>query len=438
MIHLLPACGKLSAGLAVLIRQMGFELSVYDSNPQYPMLKVLVDAGIEVQKILPEWESLSPEDTIIIGNSLSRGHPWIEAALSQQRRLWSMPEWLHEHVLSKRKVIAIAGTHGKTSVTAQLAWLLQELGEDVGYLIGGVATDLPSSAYLGSSAWFVIEADEYDTAWFDKRAKFFWYWPNIAVVNHVEYDHPDIYINEENMMHAYRMWLRMLPQEGLACVSKRVDALHLLHPLGGKKVVFDEHVCFEHHDLTSWSYAFEGKEVLFQGQLSGYYHAENIWLTAKVAEQLGFDLVNSLHVLQFFTGVQRRMVHVHSIAGVACYDDFAHHPTALASVCQSFDAEKLHLVIYPSNAMWRQMETIGQMNWQIAKYIYVLDHPRLNDAVREALVKYAHLHNSYVTLIQDLAAYVRVGDVVLTCSSDDMTMIHKGFLEEMGKRLHES
>lgn len=423
-IHLLPACGKLSAGLAILMNQLGYEVRAYDPKPEYPMKSVFDTLGLTVATDLPAWSTVLPEDTLVLGNSVGRGHPWVEAALVDQRRVWSMPEWLCAHVLRGRYVIAVAGTHGKTSVTAMIAWLLRRWGKDPGYLIGGVCHDLPLSAHRGTDPYFVIEADEYDTAWFDKRAKFFWYWPSLVVLNHVEYDHPDIYPDLSAMHQAYRWWLRMVSPLGWVCLSQRVAALNLTHPLGGQKKIMDEGVSVTHESLTRWVYHTEDRDIQFEGLLSGQYHAENLWCAAQALSCLGFDLETSLRYLQEFKGVVRRMTPMPSVQGAVCYDDFAHHPTAIRAAAASFPSEQLHTVLYPANAFWREDACLQDLDWTVSGAWYVLDHPRLPDSVREAMRARAQVFGPLDVVVAALLSNVQAGDIILSCSSDDMTFFH--------------
>ena len=337
-VHFSGIGGTAMVAGARLALEAGWEVRGSD-NPLYAPTSHMVEAlGVPVATGFAAENLDWNPDYVIIGNVLSRGNPEVEAALERGLRYVSLPEWLKEFVLRPRRPVVIAGTHGKTTTTALAAHLLTQLGLDPGYLIGGQPIRLVHSARLGPvGAPFVIEGDEYDTAFFDKRAKFFHYLPRIAVVTSVEFDHGDIYKNLEEIELAFERMLRQIPRSGhlIVCADQPHAADLAAH-------AFCNTITYGFNDDAQWRLELEGSERLLVNHenetvvldvpvhaLPGRHNAQNIVAAAIVAHLHGGSLADINAALQSFGGVKRRMEVFHEHAGAIFVDDFAHHPTAI-------------------------------------------------------------------------------------------------------------
>jgi len=338
-IHILGICGTFMAGVAAIARSAGHRVTGSDQGVYPPMSDQLADLGIDiVEGYGVDQLGLNP-DVVIIGNVMMRGMPIIEAVLNRKLAYTSGPEWLAREVLAGRRVAAVAGTHGKTTTASLLAWILEFAGQQPGFLIGGVPRNFSQSARLGEGDVFVIEADEYDTAFFDKRAKFLHYHPDTQIIGNIEFDHADIYANLEAIQWQFHQLLRTLPGNGHLIVpagSRNVDALLAMGcwtPVETFSSAADE--------AADWRAAAGGDGSLVvteresqaerqcQWSMPGAHNAENALAALLAARHLGVDPDRSLQALAAFKGVKRRLELRGNIGGVEVYDDFAHHPTAI-------------------------------------------------------------------------------------------------------------
>ncbi len=320
--------------LAQLAKALGYTVTGCDKHVYPPMSTQLEAAGIElIQGFEPDQLALKP-DVFVVGNVISRGNPLIEAILNRGLPYVSGPEWLAEHVLKERWVLAVAGTHGKTTTATMLTWILEQAGYNPGYLIGGVPRNFPSSARLGESDFFVVEADEYDTAFFDKRSKFVHYRPRTLILNNLEFDHADIFADLAAIQTQFHHLVRTVPGEGL-----------IIHP-GGDEAL--EQViakgCWTPRQTfgDQWSSRLGSKDgsgfdVFFEGtraghvswSLTGQHNVNNALAALAAARHVGVDPAFGCTALSAFSGVKRRMEVVGEVGGIVVYDDFAHHPTAI-------------------------------------------------------------------------------------------------------------
>ena len=334
-IHILGICGTFMGGLAVLARAGGHRVTGCDAGVYPPMSTQLEAQGIE---LLEGWDpsqlALAP-DLFVIGNVVSRGNPLMEAILDAGLPYTSGPQWLAEHVLAGKTVLAVAGTHGKTTTSAMLAAILEGAGLAPGFLIGGVPNDFGVSARLTDSPCFVIEADEYDTAFFDKRSKFVHYRPRVAVLNNLEFDHADIFADLAAIETQFHHFVRTVPSQGLLVVNGASEALARVLARG----------CWSRverfGDGANWSTRSSdaGFDLLRNGiveatvdwTLQGEHNRANATAAVLAAQYVGVSPVQSCRALERFAGVKRRMEVRGVVAGVTVYDDFAHHPTAIAT-----------------------------------------------------------------------------------------------------------
>jgi UDP-N-acetylmuramate: L-alanyl-gamma-D-glutamyl-meso-diaminopimelate ligase len=343
--------GTLMGNLALLAKAAGHDVTGCDGAIYPPMSTVLADAGIDALEGFDK-AMLSPRpDLVILGNAgLPRGHAGVEAVLSAGVPFMSGAQWLGETLLRERHVLAVAGTHGKTTTTAMLTWILTCAGLEPGYLIGGVARDLPRAAELGGGQYFVVEADEYDCSFFDRRSKFVHYHPRTLIVNNLEYDHADIFPDLRSIQDQFHLLLRTVPAEGQILYPAGVDAIDEVLERGCWSTTVplqsQEHGGREEGDAP-WTLAFgprkgdvprvfKGKEDLgaLELTLSGRHNAQNALAALAAAHHVGVAPQVALDALKRFKGVKRRLEVLYEDATVVVYDDFAHHPTAIRSTLQ--------------------------------------------------------------------------------------------------------
>ncbi len=338
-IHILGICGTFMGGLAALARADGHEVTGSDENVYPPMSTQLEALGIELT-VGYGAEQLDPRpDLVLIGNALSRGNPAVEAVLNQRIPYTSGPRWLGENYLNQRRVLAVAGTHGKTTTSSMVAWILDQAGLEPGFLIGGIPTNFGLSARSGSD-WFVVEADEYDTAFFDKRAKFVHYRPEIAVLNNLEFDHADIYPDLKAIQTQFHHLIRTVPGNGSLICNASDSALKDVLDWGcwSKTEPFDLdenpdapwQVKLLHPSGHKLEFFHDGKSMgTLEWALSGRHNAMNALAAIAAAAAANVDADLAINALARFTGVKRRMELVGEVEGIRIYDDFAHHPTAI-------------------------------------------------------------------------------------------------------------
>jgi UDP-N-acetylmuramate: L-alanyl-gamma-D-glutamyl-meso-diaminopimelate ligase len=342
-IHILGICGTFMGGLAVLARAAGHRVTGCDAGVYPPMSTQLEAQGIElIEGWDPSQLALEP-DVFVIGNVVSRGNPLIEAILDAGLPYVSGPQWLADHVLGKKTVLAVAGTHGKTTTSSMLAWILERSGRFPGFLIGGVPQGFGISARLTDTPWFVIEADEYDTAFFDKRSKFVHYRPRVAVLNNLEFDHADIFPDLAAIETQFHHLVRTVPSRGLLVVNGESDALARVLTRGSWSAV--ERFEGDAGSGVDWTTRLteDGSgasfEVLHEGAvvgrvtwaLQGAHNRANALAALIAARYAGVAIDESCEALGVFEGVKRRMEVRGTVDGVTVYDDFAHHPTAIAT-----------------------------------------------------------------------------------------------------------
>ena len=338
-IHILGICGTFMGGLAVLARAAGHRVTGCDAGVYPPMSTQLEAEGIE---LVEGWDAAqlarfgdAGPDLFVIGNVVTRGNPLMEAILDRRLPYVSGPQWLAEHVLRDKQVLAVAGTHGKTTTTSMLAWILDHAGLDPGFLIGGVPNDFGVSARMTDSPWFVIEADEYDTAFFDKRSKFVHYHPWVAILNNLEFDHADIFADLAAIETQFHHLVRTVPSKGLLVVNGDSEALTRVLAKGA----WSRQERFG--DRLDWSAraTVDGFDVLHESTveatvawtLQGEHNRANGLAALLAARDAGVSLARGCEALGRFQGVKRRMEMRGVVDGVTVYDDFAHHPTAIAT-----------------------------------------------------------------------------------------------------------
>jgi UDP-N-acetylmuramate: L-alanyl-gamma-D-glutamyl-meso-diaminopimelate ligase len=352
-------------GLAVIARQLGHQVSGSDQNVYPPMSTQLEEQGIVLMEGYRPENLDSKPDLVIIGNALSRGNPEVEAVLNQGLKYVSGPQWLAEHVLQGKWVLGVAGTHGKTTTTSMLSWILEHQGFKPGFLIGGIPLNFGISARLGESDFFVIEADEYDSAFFDKRSKFVHYRPRTAILNNLEYDHADIFPDLDAIKKQFHHLVRTVPGEGLI-ISPETDAnindvltMGCWTPVAKTSINSDAqwNAQLINGDGSRFSVVFENKEQgRVEWSLTGEHNVYNALSAIVAAWHVGVRPKDAIAALAQFKNVKRRMEVIAKINGVTIYDDFAHHPTAIHTTLDGLrkqvGSERIIAIVEPrSNTM---------------------------------------------------------------------------------------
>ena len=434
-LHILGICGTFMGGIAALAAAAGHRVTGSDQNVYPPMSTQLRRLGIDVAEGFTEDELEPAPDCVVVGNAMTRGNPAVEAMLERGLPYCSGPEWLARHVLHGRHVMAVAGTHGKTTTASMLAWILQDAGIEAGFLIGGVPANFEATARLGSAEWFVVEADEYDTAFFDKRAKFVHYRPRTVVLNNLEFDHADIYDDLAAIVRQFHHLVRTVPRNGRILVNAADANLEQALSLGcwtpverfGVGVDADWRGRFLDAQERRLAIAGPGgAEAKTAWALGGSHNLENAVAAVAAAASAGVPVERAVEALSRFAGVQRRMQRTATVAGIAVYDDFAHHPTAirrsLAGLKQRHPGERLVVALEPrSNTM-----KLGAHNaalgasLQDADLVFVYRPPGFDAAFDAALAPLGdrlRLCADYDGLVAALAEAARPGDHVIFMSN---------------------
>ncbi|ACO77048.1 UDP-N-acetylmuramate:L-alanyl-gamma-D-glutamyl- meso-diaminopimelate ligase [Azotobacter vinelandii CA] len=337
-IHILGICGTFMGSLAVLAKELGHRVTGSDANVYPPMSTQLEAQGIELMQGYAPGHLQPAPDLVVIGNALSRGNPAVEYVLNQGLPYVSGPQWLADHVLQGRWVLAVAGTHGKTTTTSMLAWVLEQAGMSPGFLIGGVPQNFGVSARLGGSDFFVVEADEYDSAFFDKRSKFVHYRPRTAILNNLEFDHADIFPDLAAIERQFHHLVRTIPSQGLIVYPTTEEAIERMLAMGrwtpvqttGEGGQWQARLLVE--DGSRFEVRFEGApQGVVDWELSGRHNVANALAALAAARHVGVAAEQGIAALGGFRNVKRRMEKVAEVRGVTLYDDFAHHPTAIAT-----------------------------------------------------------------------------------------------------------
>ena len=445
-VHILGIAGTFMGGIAALAKASGHHVTGSDLNVYPPMSTQLEALGIGLTE---GWDpaQLDPApDVVVVGNVMSRGNPVLEEVLDRGLPYTSGPGWLAEHVLRDRWVLAVAGTHGKTTTSSLLAFLLDEAGLAPGFLIGGIAADFGVSARIGETPFFVVEADEYDTAFFDKRAKFVHYRPRTAILNNLEFDHADIYPDIASIRRQFHHLVRTVPRSGQLIVNGADPQLARTLEEGcwtpvvrfGRDVAQPWSV---RAGRTDWSH-FEGLEgagavAEVRWSLLGAHNAENALAAILAARHAGVAPATACAALARFKGVRRRLEVRGTVRGVTVYDDFAHHPTAVATTLEGLRArvgrERILAVLEPrSNTMKLGVhkDTLAAA-FADADRVYLYQPPNLGwdlSAIRAAIGDRATIVAELGELTTALAHDARASDHVLIMSNGGFGGLHERLL----------
>ena len=434
-LHILGIAGTFMGGVAALARELGHAVEGSDANIYPPMSTQLETLGIALKQGYAA-DSIAPDcDAVVIGNALSRGNPAVEHVLDDGMRYTSGAQWLSEQVLPGRDVLAVAGTHGKTTTTTILSYLLEAAGRSPGFLIGGVAEDFGVSARIGGGREFVVEADEYDTAFFDKRSKFVHYRPLVAILNNLEYDHADIFPDVAAIQRQFHHLVRTVPRRGRLIVNGHDARLREVLAMGCwtpvERFGFDEAFEWSARKLSADGSRFAvlrgGTEVgIVEWPLLGDHNVLNGLAALAACAAVGVDIASIIPSLAAFSSVKRRMEVIGTHDGITVYDDFAHHPTAIHTTLSGLRAKvgdaRIVVAMEPrSNSMrlGAHAEALAP-SLDIADAVVFLARPELPwDAgkVVGALKGEGHVVADADALIARLRAIVRKGDHVVFMSN---------------------
>jgi UDP-N-acetylmuramate: L-alanyl-gamma-D-glutamyl-meso-diaminopimelate ligase len=450
-IHILGICGTFMGGIAALAKALGHEVEGSDADVYPPMSTQLEGLGIRLfQGYRAEHLKPAP-DVVIVGNALSRGNPAVEHVLAEGIAYQSGPQWLYEQLLHQRHVIAIAGTHGKTTTTSMTAWILEQAGLQPGFLIGGVAPDFGVSARLGEGRYFVVEADEYDTAFFDKGSKFLHYRPSTAVLNNLEYDHADIFPDLASIETQFHYLVRSVPGNGLLVVNGADAALQrvLQRGIWTPQQNFgapgaDWQALDVAPDGSSFAVHHAGKRVAeVHWDLLGMHNVNNALAAIAAAQHVGVLPAKAAEALGSFKGVKRRLEVRAQVDGVTVYDDFAHHPTAVATTLAGLRArvgrERILAVMEPRSATMKMgvhKDSLAD-SLRLADRVFVYQAPNVKWDLAGAFSGLG----SRASVIHDLGALtdavmveVQRGDHILVMSNGGFGGFHERLIDRLERQ----
>ncbi|MGA1315312.1 MAG: UDP-N-acetylmuramate:L-alanyl-gamma-D-glutamyl-meso-diaminopimelate ligase [Rubrivivax sp.] len=449
-LHILGICGTFMGGLAAIAREAGHRVTGCDANVYPPMSDQLRALGIELTEGWDAGQLALKPDVFVVGNVVTRGNPLMEAILDAGAPYTSGPQWLAEQVLRGRHVIAVAGTHGKTTTTSMLAWILSSAGLEPGFLVGGVPLNFDVSARLGRGPTFIIEADEYDTAFFDKRSKFVHYRPRTAVLNNLEFDHADIFADLAAIETQFHHLVRTVPASGCVVVPARDEALQRVLARGCWSEVRrfgtrrDEPGGLSARGEPQAFDVLRGPTVVgrVEWDLLGTHNQLNALAAIAAADHVGVPADVAARSLAGFRNVRRRLERRGAAGGVEVYDDFAHHPTAIRTTIDGLrrrvGGERILAVFEPRSNTMKLGAMKAQLPWALeeADLSFCLQGP-YGWSAREALApmgEQAVVADTVEALVGQIVAHARPGDHVLCMSNGGFGGIHDKLLAALQQR----
>jgi UDP-N-acetylmuramate: L-alanyl-gamma-D-glutamyl-meso-diaminopimelate ligase len=453
-IHILGVCGTFMGGLALMAKQLGHRVTGSDENAYPPMSTQLEDWGIGLRSTYQARNLEPAPDLVIVGNALTRGNPEVEAVLNLGLAYVSGPQWLYNYILKDRWVLAVAGTHGKTTTSSMLTWILEEAGLRPGFLIGGVPLNFGVSARLGSAPYFVVEADEYDTAFFDKRSKFLHYRPRTAVLNNLEYDHADIFPDLAAIQRQFHQLVRSIPGQGLIIVPEADANLAEVLRMGCWTPVAKTALGYptssaewqaksERPDASRFEVYCSGSRVgTVDWNLTGLHNVQNALAAVAAASHVGVHPERATAALSVFQGVKRRLEVRATVGGITVYDDFAHHPTAIAATLQGLRArvngERIIAILEPrSNTMRMGIHADKLADSLSAADIAILYQPAdagWNAAQVAEGTSRISVSGSLDAIVERLNREAHAGDHLVFMSNGSFGGIHQRIVEALRER----
>ncbi|EKO3450803.1 UDP-N-acetylmuramate:L-alanyl-gamma-D-glutamyl-meso-diaminopimelate ligase [Vibrio fluvialis] len=439
-IHILGICGTFMGGVAMLARQLGHKVTGSDANVYPPMSTMLEAQGIEIIEGFDPAQLEPRPDLVVVGNAMSRGNPCVEYVLNHNLRYTSGPQWLQDFLLHDRWVLAVSGTHGKTTTSSMLAWVLEHCGYQPGFLVGGVLGNFGISARLGDSMFFVVEADEYDSAFFDKRSKFVHYHPRTLVMNNLEFDHADIFDDLEAIKRQFHHLVRTVPGNGRILAPQQDAALaDVLHRGCWSETEFTG----EQGDWQAEKVRKDGSEfhVLLKGErvgsvkwdLVGDHNVNNALMTIAAARHVGVTPDLACEALGLFVNTKRRLELKGEENGVTLYDDFAHHPTAieltLGGLRNKVGESKIIAVLEPRSATMKlgvHKETLAT-SLAAADSVYLFQPANIPWSVQDVAQQCsqpAHVGDNMADFVAQICQEAKPGDQILVMSNGGFDGIH--------------
>jgi len=448
-IHILGICGTFMGGAAMLARQLGHKVTGSDANVYPPMSTMLESQGIEIIEGFDPAQLNPAPDLVVIGNAMSRGNPCVEYVLNSNLRYTSGPQWLQEFLLHDRWVLAVSGTHGKTTTSSMLAWVLEDCGYQPGFLVGGVLGNFGISARLGESMFFVVEADEYDSAFFDKRSKFVHYHPRTLVMNNLEFDHADIFDDLEAIKRQFHHLVRTVPGNGRILAPLKDPAIEDVLARG----------CWSENEFTGEQGDWRAEKVKKDGSefhvylkqqqvgtvkwdLVGDHNVDNALMAIAAARHVGVTPELACEALAKFINTKRRLEFKGEVNGVSVYDDFAHHPTAieltLGGMRNKVGDDKIIAVLEPRSATMKR----GVHKDTLAASLHSADQVFLYqpDSIEWSLEEVAKQCSQPATanadidlLVDEIVASAKPGDHILVMSNGGFEGIHGKLLAKLAE-----
>ncbi len=443
-LYVLGICGTFMAGLALIARELGHAVAGSDAKVYPPMSTQLADAGIRVDDGYDAASLPADCDLFVVGNAITRGNPQFEALLEQGYRYTSAPQWLYEHVLHGRWVLAVAGTHGKTTTSSMLAWILEYAGLEPGFMIGGRPANFAASARLGKEPYFVIEADEYDSALFDKRSKFVHYHPRTLILNNLEFDHADIFDDLAAIKRQFHHLVRTLPASALIVTNGDDPALEAVIDTGCWSELC--RLSTRDADADAWLDAdaglhLRGDDRVHRIELAqpGQFNRVNAAAAVVAARHAGVAVETALAALAEFAGVRRRQELIAEVGGVRVVDDFAHHPTAIALTLEALrpaTAGRLIAVVdIRSNTMklGAHADELGQ-SFATADLVLLCDTPGITwDIAKMAQTAptIVEIKADAQQIVDHLAQICQPGDQIVIMSNGGFDNIHQRLVQAL-------
>jgi UDP-N-acetylmuramate: L-alanyl-gamma-D-glutamyl-meso-diaminopimelate ligase len=448
-IHILGICGTFMGGIALLAREMGFRVSGSDKNVYPPMSTQLEQAGIKLMPLEDPNQFTSKPDLVVIGNALSRGNPAVEQVLNERLPYTSGPSFLADYILRDRWVLGVAGTHGKTSSSSMLAWILEYADLKPGFLIGGIPENFGLSARIGQSPYFVVEADEYDTAFFDKRSKFVHYKPRTVILNNLEFDHADIFPDLDAIKRQFHHLVRTIPGNGLILLPESEANLNSVLEMGCWTPV----ETFGKTKSASWwthNTSDDGSQFdvmqgeQFAGTLSwpliGAHNVHNAMMAIAAANHAGVSAKIAIDALAQFKNVKRRMEVIGCVNGITIYDDFAHHPTAIETTLNGLrnkvGDEKIIAILEPRSQTMRMgihKDTLASALAD-ASEVLLFQPPSLDWDLQQVATKLSvesKIFDKTELIIDYICKTAKSGDHILIMSNGAFDGLHKKILNAL-------
>lgn len=449
-IHILGVCGTFMGGVAAIAKSLGFKVSGQDQTVYPPMSTQLEDLGIVLQEGYHAAHIPDDVDQVIVGNALSRGNPAVEAVLNNQLNYTSGPRWIADNALAGKWVLAVSGTHGKTTTASLLAWILEAAGLNPGFLIGGVAENFGISARVTDSQFFVIEADEYDSAFFDKRSKFVHYRPRTLTINNLEFDHADIFDDLKAIQKQFHHLVRTVPSNGLIIGNEDSPKIRETLAMG----CWTDTTWFSTGGADSdWKGRMDGsksivvspdeQEWTLDWTMAGEHNLQNALAALVAANHAGVDSALAVQAMSQFEGVKRRLELIASGGDVSIYDDFAHHPTAIRMTLETLarmgDGGRVVAVLEPrSNTMkmgTHGAEMVTCLSGADRVYLYQPKGMKWDTGLLDTHLPHQHrVAESVEDLLEDLVRETLPGDRIVIMSNGGFEGLHGRLVSAMGMK----